>query len=155
LWKLFWWTFNKGVQSLNRFLLRKTNHTGSDIRVVTGEAMNNRTYPRQSVAAAWWTWEHVFRKTWAQKSHINVLELETILLGLKYQITRLHATNMRVFQVTDSYVGMSIVAKGRTSSKQLTRVLNQISAHLLAFGLQMILGHIESSENPSDEGSRK
>ena len=145
----------EGIQSLNRFLLRKTNHTGSDIRVVTGEAMNSRTYPRQSVAAAWWSWEHVFRKTWAQKSHINVLELETILLGLKYQITRLHASNMRVFQVTDSYVGMSIVAKGRTSSRQLTRVLNQISAHLLAFGLQMILGHIESSENPSDEGSRK
>jgi hypothetical protein len=83
-----------------------------------------------------------------------MLELETILLGLKFQISRLKAVDQRIFQLTDSYVGMSIVSKGRTSSKQLTRTLNQISAHLLAFGLHMIMGHVESTENPSDEGSR-
>ena len=146
--------FQKGIQLLNTYLLRKTNHTGTDIRVVTGEAMNSRTFPRQSVAACWWDWQHGFRKRWAHKSHINVLELETILLGLKFQISRLKAVDQRIFQLTDSYVGMSIVSKGRTSSKQLTRTLNQISAHLLAFGLHMIMGHVESTENPSDEGSR-
>ena len=146
--------FQKGIQLLNTYLLRKTNHTGTDIRVVTGEAMNSRTFPRQSVAAFWWNWQHGFRKRWTHKSHINMLELETILLGLKFQISRLKAVDQRIFQLTDSYVGMSIVSKGRTSSKQLTRTLNQISAHLLAFGLHMIMGHVESTENPSDEGSR-
>ena len=147
--------FNQGVQILNRFLLRKTNHTGSDIRVISGDVLNSRAFPRQSVSAGWWKWNHAFHTRWKQTSHINVLELETILLGLKFQITRLKAQDQRVCQFTDSYVGMSVVSKGRSGSLQLTRVLNQISAHLLAFGIQMIIGHIESSENPADEGSRQ
>ena len=83
-----------------------------------------------------------------QSSHINVLELETILLGLKFQISRLRAMDLRLVQLTDSYVGMSVVSKGRRGSLQLTRVLNQISAHLLAFGIHLIMGHIESAEKP-------
>ena len=146
--------FSNGVHLLNRFLLRKTNHTGSDIRVITGDAMASRSFPRQSVASVWWQWEHSFKTVWKQHSHINVLELESILLGLKFQISRLEAVNQRVFQITDSYVGMSVVSKGRSSSKQLSRVLKVIGAHLLAFGLQMILGHVDSADNPSDEGSR-
>lgn len=146
--------FSNGVHLLNRFLLRKTNHTGSDIRVITGDAMASRSFPRQSVASVWWKWEHSFKTVWKQRSHINVLELESILLGLKFQISRLEAVNQRVFQITDSYVGMSVVSKGRSSSKQLSRVLKVIGAHLLAFGLQMILGHVDSADNPSDEGSR-
>lgn len=40
-----------GVERLNRFLLRRTNHTGSDVRVVSGQVMNPKTFPRQSVAS--------------------------------------------------------------------------------------------------------
>ena len=74
------------VEHLNRLLLRKTNHTGSDVRVITGEIMNAKTYPRQSVAAQWWHWREVFSKKWGHKQHINCLELESILMGVKYQI---------------------------------------------------------------------
>ena len=126
--------FQQGVQFLNRYLLRKTNHTGSDIRVLTGDALACRSFPRQSVSSSWWQWEHSFKTAWKQKSHINVLELEAILLGLKFQTTRLGARNQRIFQITDSYVGLSVVSRGRSSSKQLSRVLKTISAHLLAFG---------------------
>jgi hypothetical protein len=80
--------------------------------------------------------------------------LETILLGIKFQISRLHAVDQRIFQLTDSYICLSVASKGRTSSQQLTRVLNVISAHLLAFGLHLIMGHIDSAENPADDGSR-
>ena len=146
--------FQIGVELLNRFLLRKANHTGSDIRVLSGEIMNNRAFPRQSVSSTWWQWNHAFSTRWKKKSHINVLELETILLGIKFQISRLHAVDQRIFQLTDSYICLSVASKGRTSSQQLTRVLNVISAHLLAFGLHLIMGHIDSAENPADDGSR-
>eukprot|EP00435_Cladocopium_sp_Y103_P039554 s2015_g10.t1 len=147
--------FNKGVQMVNRLLLRKTNHTGSDIRMLTGEVMNVKAFPRQSVESAWWHWSNGFRFKWKNKSHINVLELETVLQGIKFQIGRCRAVDQRIFQLSDSYVSMSVVAKGRSSSKQLTRVLNHISCHLLAFGLHLVMGHVESGDNPSDEGSRK
>ena len=140
---------------MNRLLLRRTNHTGSDIRVLTGEIYNTKAFPRESVCSAWWTWTRGFTTTWKQKSHINVLELEMILLGIKFQIQRFRASDMRIFQLTDSYVGLSVASKGRSSSKQLTRVLNQVSAHLLCHGLQLVLGHVDSLDNPSDEGSRK
>jgi site-specific DNA-cytosine methylase len=42
-----------GMEQLNQTLLRKRNHTGSDIRVVTGQVLNSKVFPRQSVVAAW------------------------------------------------------------------------------------------------------
>ena len=146
---------DNGIGLLNRMLLRRTNHTGSDIRVLTGEIFNSKTFPRESVSSSWWTWSHGFDTKWKQRSHINVLELEMILLGVKFQISRFHARDMRIFQLTDSYIGLSVTSKGRTSSKQLTRVLNSISAHLLGHGLQLVLGHLDSGDNPADEGSRR
>lgn len=143
------------VEHLNRLLLRKTNHTGSDVRVITGEIMNAKTYPRQSVAAQWWHWREVFSKKWGHKQHINCLELESILMGVKYQILHHRVLDMRIFQISDSYVAISVVSKGRSSSWRLQKILNKVSAHLLAFGLQLILSHIESTENPTDVGSRR
>ena len=143
------------VEHLNRLLLRKTNHTGSDVRVMTGEIMNAKTYPRQSVAAQWWHWREVFSKKWGHKQHINCLELESILMGVKYQILHHRVLDMRIFQISDSYVAISVVSKGRSSSWRLQKILNKVSAHLLAFGLQLILSHIESTENPTDVGSRR
>ena len=147
--------FERGNELMNRLMLRKTNHTGSDIRVLTGEVFTNKAFPRESVSASWWTWTKGFTSRWKNKSHINVLELEMVLLAIKFQIQRFRARDMRIFQLTDSYVNLSVTSKGRSSSRQLTRVLNSISAHLLAHGLQLIMAHVDSAENPSDEGSRE
>ena len=91
------------MQSMNRLLLRRTNHTGSDIRVLSGEILNQKAFPRESVPAAWWSWTKGFTTSWKQKSHINVLELEAVLLGIKFQIHRFKAADCRIFQLTDSY----------------------------------------------------
>ena len=37
---------SKTLSDLNRFLLRKTNHTGSDIRVISGDIYNSKAFPR-------------------------------------------------------------------------------------------------------------
>ena len=146
--------FNKGVEWFNRLLLRRTNHTGSDIRVISGDIMNAKCFPRQSVSAQWWKWQALFNHRWKTRSHINVLEMETILWGVRQQINRFKAGDARVFHLTDSYVSMSVISKGRSSSYQLQRVVRRINAELLAHGLQLILAHVESTDNPTDEGSR-
>ena len=146
--------FNKGVEWFNRLLLRRTNHTGSDIHVISGDIMNAKCFPRQSVSAQWWKWQALFNHRWKTRSHINVLEMETILWGVRQQINRFKAGDARIFQLTDSYVSMSVISKGRSGSNQLQRVVRRINAELLAHGLQLILAHVESTENPSDEGSR-
>ena len=145
---------DKGVELLNRFLLRKTNHTGSDIRVITGEQMGSKVYPRQSVCSQWWMWQQGFHRRWKQRSHINVLELEALLCGVRFQLEKFKVGDARIFQISDSYICISVVSKGRSSSVQLQRVLNKLNATLLAHGLFLIVAHVESTDNPTDRMSR-
>ena len=143
-----------GMEQFNRLLLRRTNHTGSDVRVISGALTNPKSFPRESVAASWWEWKDEFRKRWQSSSHINVLELEAVLLGIKHQIQRFKTVDKRIFQISDSYVCISVCSKGRSGSLQLNRVLRHISALLLTFGLQLVMAHVDSLDNPSDRGSR-
>eukprot|EP00438_Fugacium_kawagutii_P023130 Skav208787 [mRNA] locus=scaffold931:260209:264566:- [translate_table: standard] len=116
------------VADLSRLLLRRVNHTGSDIRVSSGAVLNPKAFPRQSVVADWWQWESVFHCRWGRQEHINRLELRSILLALKHRVVHLKEVDVRFLHLTDSYVCMSVVAKGRSSSVMLTSVLRQISA---------------------------
>ena len=142
------------VQQLNRILLKRTDHTGSDVRLTSGEPLSSKIFPRQAVSAQWWTWEPAFHLRWKQKSHINLLELEAIFLAIKFQVSRLGISQSRIFHISDSYVCLSIISKGRSGSNVLQRKLKQIAAFLLSFGLQIIVGHVESTENPTDAASR-
>lgn len=89
------------------------------------------------------------------KDQINSLELRAILLTLRWRALHLKESNVRFSHLTDSYVCMSIVSKGRTSSVALRRVLRKVAAWLLAYNLQMTLVHVESTDNPTDAASRE
>ena len=141
-------------EDLNRILLTKTNHTGSDVRVASGDVLNPKAFPRQGVEACWWIWKPVFHVRWKHEDHINPPELRAILLAMAHHIRRRSAMDARVFHVTDSYVSMSVIGKGRSGSRKLQYVLQQLNAHLLAFNIYLIIGHIESTENPTDHASR-
>lgn len=142
------------VADLTRVLLTRVNHTGSDVRVTTGMIVNPKAYPRQSAAALWWKWDDVFRCRWGRREHINRLELRSILLALKWRVTHLREFDVRFVHLTDSYVCMSVISKGRSSSLMLTSVLRQLAAWALAFGLYSVQVHVESTENPTDDASR-
>ena len=141
-------------RELNKVLLSRTNHTGSDVRISTGEILNPKAAVRQSIQASWWKWQHCFAVKWKQRDHINLLELRSILLSIKFHVTHLRHSDLRIFHLTDSYICMSVISKGRSGSRQLGRVLKQLNAHLLGFSLQLIIAHVESSENPTDGASR-
>ena len=102
----------RSVQDLNRLLLTRVNHTGSDIRISTGEILNPKAHPRQGVQADWWEWKPSFRLKWNKKEHINALELRSIFLAVRYHVTHLGNTQFRIFHLTDSYICMSILGKG-------------------------------------------
>ena len=149
-------TGEKGsIRDLHLALLRRVNHTGSDVRVSSGIIVNPKSFPRQGVEASWWKWKKVFANRWARADHINSLEMRAIIQALEWRVKHLQEFNLRVFHLTDSYVCMSIIAKGRTSSKMLMPLVRRLSALLLAFGLQLVITHVESTENPTDEASRQ
>ena len=142
------------VKDINKLLLSKVNHTGSDVRITTGEFFNHSAVCRQSVSADWWKWNISFNVRWKFQEHINIQELRSILLSVKYQVSHLHASHLRICHLTDSYVCMSVVSKGRTSSLRLAKVLKEINAYLLGFGLSLAIAHVDSVENPTDGASR-
>ena len=142
------------VKILNKLLLSRTNHTGSDVRISTGEFLNPKAHPRQGVEADWYQWKACFKVKWEHKEHINLLELRSIFLAIKYQASHFGALGTRLFHLTDSYVCLSIISKGRSGSKQLSRILKRLNSFLLSHGLYLILAHVESTTNPTDGESR-
>eukprot|EP00438_Fugacium_kawagutii_P020224 Skav215396 [mRNA] locus=scaffold3390:137612:139801:- [translate_table: standard] len=87
---------------LNKILLARTNHTGSDVRIASGEILNPKAHPRQSVEAAWWNWSLIFNVRWKSREHINLLELRSIFLTVQHLISHHHNFNLRIFHLTDS-----------------------------------------------------
>ena len=145
---------NFEVRDLNAWMLSRTNHTGSDVRLLSGSFLNPKAYPRESVRSCWWQWDQLFHVRWEHTEHINPLEVRAIFLSILWRARNLCLANRRVFNVTDSYVGLSILAKGRTSSQKLQPIVRKVCAMLLAAQTILILGHVDSADNPTDEGSR-
>ena len=142
------------VSMLHQSLLRRVNHTGSDVRVASGQVTNPRAFPRQSAVAQWWKWKKGFAYRWQRADHINSLELRSLVHAMEYRVSHFGECSARVFHLTDSYVAMSIVSKGRSSSNALKPLLRRLSALLMCFNLQLIIVHVESTENPTDADSR-
>ena len=138
------------VVDLHRALLRRTNHTGSDIRISSGTIMNPKAFPRQSVNSAWWTWKKVFATKWQKSDHINSLELRALVHSVDWRVFHRLEFSCRIFHLVDSYIVMAIVSKGRTSSAMLRPLLRKLAATLLACDLYLIVGHVGSLDNPTE-----
>lgn len=142
------------VGQLHRCLLRRVNHTGSDVRVSSGFVTNPKAFPRQSASARWWLWKKGFAYRWQHKEHINALELRSLIHAVEYRAHHFKEVSARIVHLTDSYVVMSVVSKGRSSSQILKPLLRRLSALVLSYGLYLVVAHVESSENPTDGDSR-
>lgn len=143
------------VRDLNLLLLGRANFTGSDVRVVSGDIVNPRAFPRQSLCADWLNWEKSFHVRWSKPQHINQLELRAIMLSILRGIRSERWSEKRIFHISDSYVSISVASKGRSSSRMLNNVLKVLNAHLLLYNIYLILAHVESTENPTDAESRR
>ena len=143
-----------GVDGIHRSLLKRVNHTGSDIRISTGAIVNPKAYPRQSVPSSWWHWLPVFKFRFKRADHINSLELRSIIQAVEWRITHKKEVQTRIFHLTDSYVCMSIIGKGRSSSEMLQFLLKRLSADLLFANIYLLSVHVASLDNPTDHASR-
>ena len=91
---------------------------------------------------------------WKHKAHINSLELEAAVLGLRHacRTKRLHSS--RVIFFLDNTSGVEAISKGRSSSHVLNSACRRIAAISLLCDIQ-VLGHwIPSKLNPADHPSR-
>ena len=89
---------------------------------------------------------------WRGNSHINVLELATVV-ALHRQLAISHADH-RVTIFVDSQVAKSAAAKGRSSSRSLGFALMRSMAIQVAFGLFVAYGFAPTRLNVADDPTR-
>ena len=143
-----------GTVELTRQLGLTVNHTGSDVRISSGLVMGLKSTAHGSARAWWWQWKHLFKVRWLFKAHINFLEMKMILNTILWKSRDPVRVNKRWLHLEDSMVCLYILSKGRTSSRLLQPLVNQIGAVQLAMGACLLHAHVPSQENPTDFASR-
>ena len=83
-----------------------------------------------------------------------MLEARAVLLTLKWRLRKVANHNVRFLHLIDSAVVLSCLGKGRSSSRRLRPVLQQIGAMTVAGQLLPIYVHVRSGRNPADRPSR-
>ena len=145
---------DREAERLVRQLARRCSHNGSDIRIATGIPINPKVFPRQSIPSEFWNWRITLSRKWSKHEHINCLELRSILLALQWRLDRIGLCNQRVLHLSDSSVSISILSKGRTSSKALEHVVRKVGSVLLMSNAALFNCHVDSWDNPTDDASR-
>jgi len=98
-------------------------------------------------------WSVVFSRGFDFKDHINVLELEAVIMLVK-RLSLEGWHHSRVLVAVDSRVVVGAIAKGRSSSHKLNFRLRKLGALLLARDLYLEVVWIPTWANPADAPSR-
>ena len=132
---------------------RGTIFRGSDVRIGTGTMCDPRVWPRKQVES--WLWKcQVVLSCPLEGSHTNALEMQAILTALKWRLRKCSAIKTRFVHLTDGLVCMAILAKGRTRSRVIQRIVRRVNALILSGSLVAAYGHTRSRHNPADRPSR-
>ncbi len=140
--------------SMVRRLMEMVGYRGSDVHVDTLAFYRPDRLPRTSIDARKWHWKIVKGWRWRHPDHINVLEMEALYQSLRWRLRGGRLFNPRFLHLVDSQVVLGVVAKGRSSSKKLNRVVKRINLLLLGCHSYLLLGWVRSELNPADEPSR-
>ena len=119
----------KEVERL-KTMLNFIDFKGSDVRLDTGSLLKGSCQPVPYPAPVW-DWQVVQSYPWAQTQHINVLELIAFLNYVRLHVHEPSNHSKRLIHILDSRVSSSVIAKGRSSSRMLNRILRRLAGLLL------------------------
>jgi hypothetical protein len=140
------------IEAVRQFC-RSALFKGSDVRLATQSVMVPNLWPRLAADTSRWHWKVILSYP-AHGPHINVLELKAVLSSFKWRVRSCKGLHVRFAHFLDSQVAMSVLAKGRSSSRQLGAVLRKINALLLASSNFPFYIFVRSEDNPADAPSR-
>ena len=98
-------------------------------------------------------WRLVFNPKWKRPAHINELEALIILLSIRWLLAK-QVQNVRVVVLSDSFVVLGVIAKGRSSRPTMLRFARMLAALVLAVNLEIVPVHVPTKINPADGPSR-
>jgi hypothetical protein len=144
-------------EALTSELLRRVDHTGGLLRKEPGTDQAPHLFPLKTVRPEWWRWRVVVSTQWSKalrQEHINRLELRSVLSAVRWRARSVVRQGKRFFHFSDSMVAIGCLNKARSSSHDLTYIVDKVTATLLAARCRMILAHVDTKLNPADAPSR-
>ena len=102
------------------------------------------------VTSSTWTCESSW--TFRKESHINILEMASVLRLVQKLSDR--CCPLRVINLVDSHVTKGAASKGRTASHGLGAILRRLNAHLVASSIFLCVPFVPTRLNPSDDPTR-
>ena len=98
------------------------------------------------------SWEVCSSWTFRKQSHINILEMASMLRLANKLAEERHP--LRVVNLVDSYVCRCAASKGRTSSRALSAILRRLNAISVAARLYWTFPYCPTRWNPADDPTR-
>jgi hypothetical protein len=145
---------------LARALFRKTEARGESGRLdwsILEEELTPTLMARPSletnVLGAALPWHSPYMEKFAKTEHINLQELKAVNMDIRRRV-REGQRDVRTVGLIDSRVVVGAMAKGRSSSRQLNRLLRETMLHGIAFGVFVAPLWIGTEYNPADAPSR-
>jgi hypothetical protein len=99
-------------------------------------------------------WRTIVSSPWRIPEHINVLELRSVMVALRWALSFPSSVRHRLLVLSDSSVAVGALSKGRSSSPTLLRRLRTVAAMVLASGLALSVAWLPTAANPADGPSR-
>lgn len=144
----------KMMSQLVSYFLRRVEHRGSDIRLDADVLFKPGNCPRSSIDPNKWEWKHCRAFRWRHATHINLLELKSLVHAIQWRARRARYHSFRTMILCDSQAVIAVVAKGRSSSKKINMVLRRLAALCCALNLYVLICWVDTADNPADEASR-
>ena len=138
-----------------RKLLRQASYRGTDVRFYVNLDGDNGDRHEIPYPALRWQWRTIMSFPWDRESHINELELATVVAVIKHRGRTSGNFRKRWFLVVDSMVTRGALAKGRSPARRLNRLLRRASAAQIALDSYLFPLWTISKWNFSDAASRR
>ena len=134
-------------------VLQFCDFRGSEVSLREGTVNDGQrqTIPYPATA---WDWKCIQSYPWKSSQHINVLELVAFFYFLSACSVKADLHGYRFLHIVDSRVVSCVLAKGRSSSTKLNRILRRVASLLLAADLYALPMWTISGWNFADFGSR-
>ena len=144
---------NNNLEDHLKHLASYVDLRGSDIRLSDSSLLApvSQTTPYPAFI---WEWKSKMTFPFQHSSHINILELLAVVYYIEQTSNSSRNFHTRIIHLLDSQVTCAILSKGRSSSKQLNRILRRLAATLLASDTMLLPLWTSTTWQPADRGSR-
>ena len=144
----------KLMGSLVHNFIRKVEFRGSDVRMDTNTIFKPSGIPRSSIDPSKWVWRECRAFRWRHSEHINLLEFKAALHAIQWRARRGRFHSFRTMLLIDNQSVLAVIAKGRSSSRNINHLLRRLAALCCCLNLYLLVAYVDTSDNPADQGSR-